>query len=168
MFYSRLLPGGDKPSQGFGECAKGIRMGNHRIRVSLYDKLMQAWYGGAHMARFIPHASNVDAAVHKRHILAGQLARFALNNSTPAGFGADAGLCVARLLDKGYGGKALLRAFRAFTRRHPHVYSHTRCKVLPLTYSHACRTYRGLRAQALAMAARVRAAGCTQAPPPAA
>jgi hypothetical protein len=60
------------------------------------------------MAWYIPPARNVDA-VHKRHILAGQLERFALNNSTPAGFAADMDFCVARLMDKEYGGKALLR-----------------------------------------------------------
>ena len=67
------------------------------------------------MARFIPPASN--DAIHKRHILSGQLARFGLNNAAPDSFATDAALCVARLIHKGYNRGQLLRSMRTFSRR---------------------------------------------------
>jgi predicted component of type VI protein secretion system len=104
--------------------------------------------------------THVDA-MHKRHVLAGQLSRFALNNSNPQAFAADAGLCMARLAAKGYSCKALQRAFRAFTKRHIHVYSHTRCDVYPRARSALRVALARLRAQAAAVAAQIRRAGRT-------
>ena len=132
--------------------------GHCRLRLELYDKLGQPCYSGAHMARFIPPASNVDA-VHKRHILSGQLARFGLNNSTPDGFATDAALCVARLIHKGYDRGQLLRSMRNFSRRNTHIYSHTTGNIYSRGLSRTKAAAARLAAQDAEVVASIRAAG---------
>jgi hypothetical protein len=128
-----------------------------RLRVELYDKLTQPCYAGAHMARFISPASNVDA-IHKNHILPGQLARYTLNNSTPAGFATDAALCVGRLINKGFPRVRLLSSLRNFSRRNSHIYSHTKGNIYSRVRRDAAAHVARLAARNVEVAAQVRSA----------
>lgn len=95
--------------------------GTSRLRMSLFDKLQDPSFTGVHITRYVPAASNVDDS-HKRHVLTGQLMRFATNCSTPEDFAAAAGQCIGRLAGRGYPMQRLRRSFKSTLRRYPNMY----------------------------------------------